>query len=133
MKQADRDLLLQRQVATGERNIELLERQVKAAEDQAKASVDISRRLATPKTTLPPLRRLARPRLDGLPSWDFEVPTENLRPGDFPTVICRCGVETSILLRIPVACEGDCGRFFLRMTDGSVRIKRFPKELEVGT
>lgn len=76
---------------------------------------------------LPPRPRL---QLDGLPGWDFDVPDEHVEAGDFLTVNCRCGAATVLTMRIPMACDGDCGRYFLRTRAGSVKVKRFNDEEE---
>lgn len=73
---------------------------------------------------LPPLKSLPRVRRDGLPGWDFEVPAESVKEGVDPVVTCRCEAETTLTMKLPMECSGECGRWFLRTTAG-VRVKRF--------
>jgi hypothetical protein len=148
MKQADRDLLLQRQVATGERNIELLERQVEASEDQARISQNLADALAAPERRLrrreqdaafPALRPLFGgqrgavgllrniPGFSGL--WTRIVPSKYLesvldRSGDeWWLVSCTCNERP--LVQTGGLADCLCGRWFFA-TGSSVRVRRFP-------
>lgn len=117
---------------SSERN-ELLVQQTAAAVEQATALRDIDHRLASLEAgqrrreslqKLPPLPRRRFRRLDGLPGWDARVPDEHIIEGS--TVKCRCGAETILSLRIPMACTGECGRWFL-LTDAGVMWKLLPE------
>lgn len=152
MKQADRDLLLQRQVETGERNIELLERQVEAAEDQARASSDLTGILSDRETrerrqqlnteveaSFPMPHRLfggqkgavgllrSIPGFSGL--WEKEVPTEYLeavldRAGEqWHLVNCPCNERP--LVQAGGLADCTCSRWYFS-TGSTVRVKRFP-------
>lgn len=79
------------------------------------------------RRVLPPLRRPPRRRLDGLPGWDYVVPSGSVTEAADPVVTCRCEAETTLSMRVPMECSGACGRFFLRTTSG-VRVKRFVEE-----
>lgn len=92
------------------------------------ASLERERR-SRRQLVLPPLKRLPRRHLDGLPGWDFEVPAEHVKDGVDPAVTCRCGSETMLSMKLPMACAGGCGRFFLRTRNG-VRVKLFNLEDE---
>lgn len=148
MKQADRDLLLQRQVETGERNIELLSRQVEVMEDQARASLNLSEALAAPERRLrkeetdaafPALRPLfggqrgAVGLLQSIPGfaslWTQSVPEEYLvnvfdRAGDeWWLISCPCNERP--LVQTGGLADCLCGRWFFS-TGSTIRVKRFP-------
>jgi hypothetical protein len=145
MKQSDRDLLLQRQVETGERNVELLTRQVEVMEDQARASRDLvhapQRRLQQEKidAAYPPLRLLfggqrgAVGLLRSIPGfaslWTQSVPEEYLvnvfdRAGEEWWIIsCPCNERP--LVQTGGLADCLCGRWFFA-TGSTVRVKRFP-------
>jgi hypothetical protein len=150
MKQADRDLLLQRQVETEERNIELLEQQVSVAENQARTSHDLTEALAAPERRLrkeetdaafPALRPLfggqrgavgllrSIPGFSGL--WTRIVPSKYLesvldRSGDeWWLVSCTCNERPLVQTGGLAGCL--CGRWFFA-TGSTVRVKRFSVE-----
>lgn len=147
MKQADRDLLLQRQVETGERNIELLTRQVEVMENQARASQGLSEALAAPEHRLhqqeldaafPALRpffggqRGAVGLLRSIPGfadlWRKEVPVEYLetildRGGEqWHLVSCPCNERPLVQAGGLADCR--CSRWYFS-TGNSVRVKNF--------
>lgn len=81
------------------------------------------RERARRESFMAPLPRAIRHR----PTWEsFEkvVPDSHLA-GDPPTVSCPCGAETTLTLRLPMMCRGDCGRAFVRVQDGPVRCHHF--------
>ena len=113
MKSAERDQLLTAQVA--------------AAESLAVELAGVRAQLAVfgrerRERVLPPLKRLPRRRLDGLPGWDFVVPAESVSGGVDPVVTCRCEAETTLTMKLPMECAGGCGRWFLR-TMSDVRVE----------
>ena len=113
MKQAQRDELHERTTVA----MELIEGRL------AELDAGLRRRENVQKLqTLPPLPRRRFRRLDGLPGWDARVPDEHIEGS---TVKCRCGAETILSLRIPVACTGECERWFL-LTDAGVMWKLLP-------
>jgi hypothetical protein len=144
VKQADRDLLLQRQVETGERNIKLLTRQVEVMEEQARISRDLAdapeRRLRREEldATYPPLRLLfggqggAVGLLRSIPGfadlWRREVPVEYLeavsdRAGEqWHLVSCPCNERP--LVQVGGLAECGCSRWFFA-TEKSVRVHNF--------
>lgn len=147
MKQADRDLLLQRQVETGERNIELLTRQVEVMEDQARASLNLSEALGAPERRLrqqerdaafPALRpffggqRGAVGLLRSIPGfadlWQQSVPESHLegimdRSGnEWWLISCTCNERP--LVQTGGLADCLCGRWFFA-TGSTVKVKRF--------
>lgn len=150
MKQADRDLLLQRQVKTGERNIELLTRQVEVMEDQARASQELSEALSAPERRLrqqehdaafPALRPLfggqrgavgllrSIPGFSGL--WTRIVPSKYLEGvldrsgGEWWLISCTCNERPLVQTGGLTDCL--CGRWFFA-TGSTVRVRRFSVE-----
>lgn len=111
MKQDDRDRLLLEQTDA-----------LNAMAVQVGRLTSVQERRAR-RSELPPLLRAPRRR----PTWEsFEkvVPDSHLA-GDPLTVSCPCGAETTLTLRLPMMCRGDCGRAFVRVQDGPVRCHHF--------
>lgn len=150
LKLFERDALLQHQVETGERNIELLERQIEVAEDQARISQNLSEALAAPERRLrqqerdaafPALRpffggqRGAVGLLRSIPGfadlWRREVPVEYLETvldrsgGEWHLVSCPCNERP--LVQTGGLADCTCSRWYFS-TGSTVRVKRFSVE-----
>lgn len=74
---------------------------------------------------LPPVPRPPRHRPEGFHGFDTPVPAGHVS-GMPPAVRCAadCGAETVLALSVPMACAGECGRWFVR-TRAGVRSRRF--------
>lgn len=66
--------------------------------------------------------------------WETEVPATHLeRLGEFVTVACPCGASQRLEPLVVVYCDpteavDGCSRWYLRLEDGSVRVKRWIRE-----
>lgn len=152
LKQFERDMLLQRQIETGERNLILLDRQAEAVEDQAQALRDLAKLFSAPErrqrkteanAANPPLRPLfasqrgAATLLRSIPGfadlWRRHVPAKYLenildRSGkEWWLISCPCNERP--LVQAGGLAECECSRWFFA-TEKTVRVRRFPVSCE---